>query len=105
MNWQVKTSHINSFETDDDYINALVSQANSISVKNIDHWVFSYHGLPERQLKKDNSSCLIGNCCDSLNESNKNCYRGSIRPTYRRWRQNPLRPRAVTAIRSCAPRG
>ena len=83
MNWQVKTSHINSFETDDDYINALVSQANSISVKNIDHWVFSYHGLPERQLKKLNASCLTGNCCDSLNESNKNCYRAQSFATTR----------------------
>ena len=83
MNWQVKTSHINSFETDEYFINAVVSQSNSIEAENIDHWVFSYHGLPERQLTKVNPSCLTDNCCHSLSEKNKNCYRAQCFATTR----------------------
>ncbi len=43
-----------------------------------DHVVFSYHGLPERHLKKGdcNNHCFqIENCCDILSERNQLCYR------------------------------
>ena len=44
-----------------------------------DHVLFSYHGLPERQVKKSDptgSHCLASEtCCDSICPANRYCYR------------------------------
>lgn len=44
-----------------------------------DHVILSYHGLPERQIKKGDPSgahCLkVQDCCGTVNAANKNCYR------------------------------
>jgi ferrochelatase len=50
--------------------------------------VFSYHGLPERQIKKasahyGSNSCHFSNCCDSITENNQYCYRASCFETTR----------------------
>jgi ferrochelatase len=53
----------------------------------VDHVVFSYHGLPERQLRKADASgrhCLsAATCCDSLGPSNQQCYRAQCLATSR----------------------
>lgn len=52
-----------------------------------DHVLFSYHGLPERQLKKSDPSgqnCLIAEgCCDQLTALNARCYRAHCLATSR----------------------
>lgn len=83
MNWQVKTKAIQTFATNEGFINALVDRANSINVDSIEHRVFSYHGLPERQLEKINSGCLKDNCCAEITELNNNCYRAQCFATSR----------------------
>ena len=44
-----------------------------------DHVMFSFHGLPERQVKKSDPSgahCLARpDCCDTIGVNNRNCYR------------------------------
>jgi ferrochelatase len=43
-----------------------------------DHVIFSYHGLPERQIKKASCHgyCQINDkCCDNYNSKNQFCYR------------------------------
>jgi len=44
-----------------------------------DHIVFSFHSLPERHLKRLDTSrahCLVkSNCCDEIGALNRNCYR------------------------------
>ncbi len=44
-----------------------------------DHVLFSYHGLPERQVQKADDTgahCLKdASCCDRMVEANRNCYR------------------------------
>ncbi len=42
-----------------------------------DHILFTYHGLPERQLIKANANCLYNgqSCCNTLHEKNRLCYR------------------------------
>ena len=43
-----------------------------------EHILFSFHGLPERHIKKADArgECLMSaNCCDTLTESNKHCYK------------------------------
>jgi len=44
-----------------------------------DFFIFSYHGLPERQIKKIYPDhCKINeNCCSAISENNKLCYRAS----------------------------
>ncbi len=40
-----------------------------------DHFVFTFHGLPERHLKKENKTCLTNNCCENFGAHNQLCYR------------------------------
>lgn len=42
-----------------------------------DHLLFSFHGLPERQVRRaGGASCLEkGSCCDEIGEKNTRCYR------------------------------
>jgi len=48
-----------------------------LSANPADHVVFSFHGLPERHVKKLHPQhCLrAADCCDKITEANRNCYR------------------------------
>ena len=52
-----------------------------------DHILFSYHGLPERQVKKSDRSgqhCLADDsCCDRITQANRSCYRAQCYATTR----------------------
>ncbi len=48
-----------------------------------DHVIFSYHGLPQRHLKKESDTCKIGKCCDQYGQSNRLCYRAQCFETSR----------------------
>lgn len=50
-----------------------------------DHYLFSYHGIPERQITKGaiDNSCNFDHCCDTLNEKNRYCYRAQCFETTR----------------------
>jgi protoporphyrin/coproporphyrin ferrochelatase len=54
----------------------------------IEHMVFSYHGLPERQVCATDATgmhCLkAASCCDDMNEKNRACYRAQCFETSRR---------------------
>lgn len=52
---------------------------------NWDHVLFSYHGLPKRQLHKADAHgvCLKTACCDQLNNHNYHCYRAQCFSTTR----------------------
>ena len=51
-----------------------------------DHFVFSYHGLPERQIRKGDctNTCLKGDCCGTWHAMNRQCYRAQCFETTRR---------------------
>ena len=55
-------------------------QANSY-----DHVIFSYHGIPERQILKGSvkEQCQLGTCCMSYHARNKYCYRAQCFETTR----------------------
>lgn len=42
-----------------------------------DHILFSFHGVPERQIKKADmfGACNLGSCCEKITEKNQFCYR------------------------------
>ena len=67
------------FYDDPDYIEALVASANDFLAKGYDHVLFSFHGLPERQIRKSDPTgchCLTAtNCCESPSPAHATCYR------------------------------
>jgi len=77
------------FYDKEEFIEAFVSVARpQLERVEYDHVLFSYHGLPKKQVQKlDNSHahCLIkDNCCAQLNEHNKDCYRAQCFETSRK---------------------
>ncbi len=62
-----------------DYIAALVASAADYLKQPHDHLLFSYHGIPERHLRKSDptgSHCLMAqNCCSGDHPSHQFCYR------------------------------
>jgi len=62
-----------------DYIEALVASAEPFLKKDFDHLLFSFHGLPERHLRKADatgSHCLsVENCCEKASPAHATCYR------------------------------
>jgi ferrochelatase len=62
-----------------DYIAALVASAKDYLDAGYDHLLFSFHGLPERHLKKSDKTgkhCLTApNCCEIASLAHATCYR------------------------------
>lgn len=62
-----------------DYIEALVSSATQRLKEPYDHLLFSFHGLPERHLRKSDVTgchCLkVSNCCEVPSPTHARCYR------------------------------
>lgn len=62
-----------------DYIEALVASARNYLETGYDHLLFSFHGIPERHLKKSDTTgchCLVKeNCCDVPSPAHATCYR------------------------------
>jgi ferrochelatase len=64
------------------YIEALVASAADHTGSNFDHLLFSYHGLPERHLRKSDKTrkhCLqVSNCCSVPSPAHATCYRHQV---------------------------
>jgi len=62
-----------------EYIAALVASAADFLKRDYDHLLFSYHGIPERHLRKSDptgSHCLqVENCCEVASPAHATCYR------------------------------
>ena len=62
-----------------DYIASLVESARLHISKQFDHLLFSFHGVPERQIRKSDSTgnhCLNSqNCCQTSSRAHDTCYR------------------------------
>ncbi|MEO0312451.1 MAG: hypothetical protein RIQ89_2108 [Bacteroidota bacterium] len=84
--WQIIPSikFINSFYDDAQFLNAWIQVAKQFELSHFDHILFSFHGLPQRQLVKadDANHCLqTKNCCDTITEKNKFCYSANCHAT------------------------
>lgn len=77
--WQtiLPVNFISQFFDHDLLIDAIASNAKKyIDQTEYDHFLFSYHGLPERQIyKAEIKGCELGNCCDNFTGKNRYCYR------------------------------
>ncbi|MBA2661396.1 MAG: ferrochelatase [Bradymonadaceae bacterium] len=75
------------FYNDPDYIEALVEASAEHLAMDWDHILFTYHGIPERHLRKADSSgcfCLkLDSCCDNPNPAHGYCYRAQVLATTR----------------------
>ena len=78
--WQIIPSiaHINQFMDHPKFIEAFAANGRSMMARNdYDHVVFSYHGVPERHIKKGSvgNQCQLGTCCNAFHDRNRYCYR------------------------------
>jgi protoporphyrin/coproporphyrin ferrochelatase len=64
---------------DPDYIAALVASAEPFLSRGYDHLLFSFHGIPERHLRKSDPTghhCLtVSDCCNTPSPAHATCYR------------------------------
>lgn len=65
-----KLTFIDEFHDHPLFIQAFKAVSDHFNFADYDHILFSFHGLPERQLKKSNAGCCTPGCC----EENKACY-------------------------------
>ena len=86
--WQVipNIKFTSRFLENELFIQTIVEQGRELTKKkNYDHYLFSYHGLPERQIKKSSvgNYCQLKKCCFKSNEKNHFCYRAQCFETTR----------------------
>lgn len=75
---------INSYYNHEDMIDVYVKNAQKYDVRDYDHILFSFHGLPERQLRKadNNNHCTKAeNCCQTVTIKNQYCYSAQCHAT------------------------
>ncbi|MBL4706723.1 MAG: ferrochelatase [Flavobacteriales bacterium] len=69
---------VGQFYNDDGFIRAIANNARKFNLTDYDHVLFSYHGLPIRQLDKvyvDGAVCDDHSCEDGVDEGNELCYK------------------------------
>lgn len=84
--WNVipKLKVIDSFYNHPKLIEAFTSIANSYDINSYDHILMSFHGLPERHIKKaDPHKCCLASsdCCQNMSFKNKQCYSAQCHAT------------------------
>jgi protoporphyrin/coproporphyrin ferrochelatase len=84
---RVRIDCVQPFYADADYIEALHAVTAPYLQQPHDYVLFSYHGIPERHLRKADSShahCLtVGDCCTTRSPVHATCYRAQIFATTR----------------------
>jgi ferrochelatase len=77
---------INSYYDYEPMIKIFADNARQFDLDAYDHIIFSYHGLPQRQLRKadDCNHCLkVDNCCSTISKVNQFCYSAQCHATTR----------------------
>jgi ferrochelatase len=83
-----KVQWVPPFYGDDGFLDAFASIAMPVILKaRADHVLFSFHGLPERHIRRTDPTgkhCLASaSCCDAMGEVNRGCYRAQSYATAR----------------------
>ena len=108
------------------YIDGFVARGKKYNIAEYDHVIFSYHGLPERQVDKvyNEGLCADHDCEHEVTEENKYCYKATCYATTRllaeklniarekytvsfqsRLDQKWLKPFSDEVVRECAKKG
>lgn len=80
-----KLTLINQYATHPALIKAFCAVAKGYTIKEYDHILFSFHGIPESHIRKANpyGKCLSTTCCSQLCLTNRNCYSAQCYATAR----------------------
>jgi ferrochelatase len=85
--WEVipKLVLINQFCDHPKMIEAICARAKQHRLDSYDHILFSFHGLPERQIRRADPSgkCLTPNCCQASCSAKQFCYKAQCYATAR----------------------
>lgn len=78
-------SFVGQFFEEPGYIDGFVKQGEKYNIDDYDHVLFSYHGLPERQVDKvyEDGPCKDHDCDVRLTQENKLCYKATCYATTR----------------------
>lgn len=87
-NWQIipEIKFTSQFLESDLFLEVIAKNGKKWMEKtDYDHFLFSYHGLPERQIRKGSvgDQCQLGSCCDTFHDKNRFCYRAQCFQTTR----------------------
>jgi ferrochelatase len=78
---------VQPFFADTDYVEALVTSARPYRARPHDHFLFSYHGIPVRHLRKADSSkahcTVVPDCCNIDSPAHATCYKAQVTRTTR----------------------
>jgi ferrochelatase len=77
---------ISQFYDNEDYLNCVIEQSKKYNLNEYDHILFSYHGLPIRQVDKvysDGKPCDDHKCDEEINDDNVYCYKATCYATTR----------------------
>ena len=78
-NYPFTLEFIKPYYNNEDYINALAESMRPYIKKDFQHLLFSYHGIPERHIRKSDITgchCLKSeNCCETTSPAHAFCYR------------------------------
>ena len=81
-----EVSMVNQFWDSEGYIDSIIDRAKEFNLKEYDHILFSYHGLPERHVDKvyeGDDLCSDQPCETEINDKNKFCYKATCYATTR----------------------
>jgi ferrochelatase len=85
-----------------EFITALVANSSEHLDKGYDYLLFSYHGLPERQIRKSDltgSHCLAKeNCCEVASPAHATCYRAQCHQTTKAFAEKAGIPREKYSV-------
>ena len=77
---------ISQFYDNEGFINTIIERTKNYNLNEYDHILFSYHGLPLRQVDKvydDGKPCAEHNCENEITNANKFCYKAACYATTR----------------------
>ena len=84
------------------YIEALTASAAEYLRQDYDHLLFSFHGVPERHLRKSDPTgghCLMsGHCCETPSPAHATCYRAQCFRTVRAFLEKSGVPAAKSSV-------
>ncbi len=87
-NYSFKISTIKPFFDDPAYLDAMVTNIQPYLQQEYDHILFSYHGIPERHIRKSDTTgqhCLaVNDCCNIASPAHAHCYRHQAFTTTRK---------------------
>jgi ferrochelatase len=85
--YSFKLTVIKPFYNERGYIESLAASIAPWLAKEYDHILFSYHGIPERHIRKSDTThchCLqVNNCCETNSPAHATCYRHQVFTTTR----------------------